>query len=298
MRNRAGLLIAAALIASSAVPAAADHQNDVRLAGVTQVVSSTSGTTDVVLPRDALIDLNARGVRFEGQGRLLGLQLERTGDPAGRWGYLQSYRLPAFAGGEQVTWGSTPTADCESVPSEQLPLTSDCTGSTPPRAAELPRGHYRLTLLTDGRPVRVTLVLRGLGGRTTVRPTTTLASVQKDLPVREQVGDRAVTFGDSADLGVPVETLLVARAGRGGAVQWASACTRPDAGSAPGAFGPHCPGGSSGSFSYTAGPVGGGSAFASSSSSEEGGVVGLGGSFADDVGVHFEQALGVWLARG
>lgn len=295
MRKRLALLIGAALLASSAVPAAADRGEDVRLVGVTQVVTSTSGTLDVVLPRTARVDLR-RGVRFEGAGRLLGLELVRMPGSAGPWGYLQSYRLPAFAGGEQVTWGSTPAAECRSTPSEQLPLWSDCTGAQPPTAIELPAGRYRLTLLSDDRPIRVTLVLQGLEESTTLRPTTSLASVQKQLPVREQAAGGAVTFGDSADLGAPVRTLLVARADRSGAAQWASSCTRPDAGTAPGAFGPHCPGGSSGSFSYSAGSLlAGGSAFASSSSADDHGVVGLGGSFAGSEGVRFEQALGVWL---
>lgn len=297
MRHRIGLLIAAALITASAVPAAAGHQDDERLAGVTQVVSSTSGYADLVLPRAARIELSERGVRFEGSGRLLGLQLELTGDRAGRWGYLQAYRLPDFAGGEQVTWGSTAPAECESTPSESLPLYTDCSGAAPARVAELPAGHYRLTLLTDDRPVRVTLRLEGLAGSATVQPTTRLASVQQDLPVRERVGDTAVTFGASADLGAPVETLLVARAGSTGPLRSASACVRPDDGSAPAAFGPHCPGGTAGSFSYSVGPTGGGWAFATSSSDEPAGPVGLGGSFADSGRVAFEQALGVWLAR-
>lgn len=287
-----------------AIPAVAEHGGAVRLAPVTHVETSRSGTVDVVLHRDVRVTTSGDdlGVAFEGQGRLLALWLERDGHFGD---HVVSYRLPEFAGGEQITYGSTPPAECTSTPSATLPLITEC-AAPEPREALLHAGRYRLTVLTDDRPVRVTLRLRGLsGGPTTVRPHRSLPSRQQALPVREDAS-AAVTFSDAADLGVPAQTFVVARASASSAaaaVRGASVCRRDgDAlATAPTSYGPACPGGTSGAYSYTV-DAGGQSygllgAFASGSSEEPSGPVGLGGSFMDTGGVQLEQALGVWLAR-
>lgn len=301
-RARAGLLAAIVALPLLALPAAGEHDGAVRLAPVTYVETSRSGTVDVVLHRDARVTLSGSdlGVRFAGRGRLLGLWLERDGGFGDR---VVSYRLPAFAGGEQITYGSSPAPECTSTPSSTVPLYTECAAQEPQEAL-LRAGRYRLTVLTDGEPVRVTLRLRGLSGReTTVRPHRPLASRQQVLPVREDAS-AAMTFSDSVDLGTPAETFVVARAKATGAaaLRGASVCRREDDAPAPPlAYGPSCPGGTSGAYAYTV-DAGGQSyglvgAFASGSSQEHRGPIGLGGSFTDSGGVQLEQALGVWLAR-
>jgi hypothetical protein len=291
-------LAAALLLAGLALPAAADDDgpSHVLLTETTTVVASGSGTLDVLLPRTARVALaGGRGVELAGPGRLVGIWLEA---PEHRGDFLTSYRLPAFAGGKQVTYGSVPSAACEPHPSAALPLGADCTGAAAPSDAVLRAGRYRLTVLADG-PLTVTLRLRGLrGGESTTEPSRALASVQQALPPREGVGTSLVTFGGAADVGTSPQTFLVARARSGdGALQESSACVRPDAGTTPFAFGPQCLGGTSGSYSYEAGGVFvGAGAFASSSSEEASGPVGIGGSFGDSSGVQDVQALGVWLA--
>lgn len=295
MPIRPALLVLAALLPLTAVPGAASSSAPVQLAGVTHVEAVGSGTTDVLLPADARVALTeSDGVRFAGRGRLLALWLEPRN---GAGDFLTSYRLPAFAGGAQRTYGSSPAAQCTPRPSAQLPLTSDCTGSQAPPEAVLGAGRYRLTVLTDGAPVRVTLHLRGLDGTVSTGLRNPLASAQQDLPVREQVGTRLVTYGGSAELGTPVQSFVLATARQAGAVREASTCHRDDAGTQPFAFGPHCPGGTSGSVSYEAGPLMGAGVFASSSSAETTGPVGLGGSFAGSDTVELGQALGVWLEQ-
>jgi len=288
---RRALLSVTVLLLSAGLPAASAHDTSPALAAVTSVVTSQSATAQVRLPHDARVAL-ADGVSFRGPGRLLALRLEGADHSSS----LHSYRLPDFAGGRQVTYGSVPPATCTSQPSDQVPLTSDCTGSAPPTHVLLAAGSYRLTVVADGSPVRVTLRMQGLRGNRTLRPSTLLPTVQQTLPAREQVGSSLVTFGDSADLGRPVETFLVARTRSGSTPTGSSACRREDAGTAPMSFGPHCPGGSSGTFSYEAGAFGGGTGFASSTG-DTSGPVGLGGSFSGSSGAELGQALGVWLAR-
>jgi len=278
-----------------AVPAAAGHSSAVELTAVTSVVTTHSATVDVVLRDDARVSTAPAdpGVRFTGRGRLLGLWLDRPGSSAD---VLTSYRLPAFAGGDQVTYGST-SGECAAAIEDGLPLDYECSGG---QEVLLSAGRYRMTVLADGEPIRVTLSLTGLKkGEVTVRPSRRLASIQKPLPVREDA-KALVTFGDTADLGGPTENIVVARAeaGDGSVVQESSLCRREDDGATPPlGYGPTCPGGTSGSYQLTVAGMGISGAFASSSSSAAGGPIGLGGSFDDSGGVRFGSALGVWLAR-
>jgi hypothetical protein len=282
-----------------ALPVQAAGPRPVVLSDTVTVVTSRSGVVEVSVPDDAKVTVAARSgdVTFAGAGRLVGVWLQKTDYTD----FVTSYRLPAFAGGEQITYGSVPAPDCKAVPDDALPVTYDCSGATFPQTAVLHEGRYRLTVLADGSPLRVTLRLHGLdAGELTVAPQRQLASTQQTLPVRETGGDRFVTYGKAASLGGPAQTFVVATAkGAGGSVvEESSWCVQPSDTQAPLAYGPHCPGGTSGGFDYTVGSgLHGGSAFVSSTTEDETGPVGLGGSFGDSDGVTFGQALGVWLAR-
>lgn len=273
--RRAAAVVACVVLSSLTLPAAASTAPPVVMTETVSVQTSRSSVIDVLLPEDATVSSSARsaGVRFDGPGRLVGVWLERR-DSAGD--FLTSYRLPAFAGGKQVTYGS----------------------------GVLREGHYRLTVLTDGRPLRITLRLDGLAaGRTTLRPRDLLDSTQKTLPARESLATSLVTFGGVTNVDRPVQTFVVATARGSSDPRAASAtvCERPDAGKDPMAYGPLCPGGSSGGYQYQLSVAGeqmvGAGGFATSSATEHRGPVGLGGSFGDSGGVRFGQALGVWLER-
>lgn len=296
---------AAALVLASivALPARAAGPRPVVLSDTVTVVTSRSGTLEVSLPDDARLSVSAGAddVTFDGAGRMVGLWLERS-DHSGD--FLTSYRLPAFAGGRQVTYGSMPAADCTGVPSDALPLTYDCTGSTAPQPVLLHEGRYRLTVLADGSPLRVTLRLHGLdGGALSLAPQRDLPSAERALPVLDTVGTDLVTFGAEAALGVPVQAIVVATAktSAGSAFDESSVCVRPGGSAPPLAYGPHCPDGTSGGYQYRLSVGGTGTqgmgGFVSSYSEDETGPVGAGGSFGDSDGVTFGQALGVWLAR-
>jgi hypothetical protein len=283
-----------------ALPAQAAGPRPVTLVETVSVETSHSATIEVSLPDDARVSVSptAHDVTFDGAGRMLGVWLRRS-DQSGD--FLSSYRLPAFAGGEQVTYGSVPAPDCTAQPDDALPVAYDCTRATFSQTAVLHEGRYRLTVLADGSPVRVTLRLHGLdAGELALTPQRTIASSEQSLPVRESAGDNLITFGRAASIGAPVQAFVVATAKGAGdsAFEESSVCVQPSDAQAPFAYGPHCAGGTAGQYQYTAGPgLRGGGVFVSSSSEDDTGPVGLGGSFGDSDGVAFGQALGVWLAR-
>ncbi len=293
-RARVALSLSALLLPLLAVTAHAEHEKASTLGSVTRVQADRSGVTELVLHEQAVVDTTRSGsVTIQGAGRLVGMWLRQQDGP----GLLVSYRLPAFAGGEQVTFGSS--AGCEPTSDDALALVPSC-GSG---ATVLPPGRYSLTVLADGAPLTVTLHADGpAASEVRVRPKTFLESVQKPLPIREDAGS-AVTFGDTAHLGAVTRTVVLAAvhspAQEG--VELASVCRRDDEGTTPAAYGPQCPGGSEGGYAYRARlgdeTLAGAGAFGSSSTAEHTGPVGLGGSFADSAGVRLREALGVWLAQ-
>lgn len=163
MRRRAQVVLGlvAALLpltprADAAVPA---------LAGTTVVTGSVTGRLTVDLRAPATVDLglppvtDAPGASVSGDGRLTGAVLVRRGAGRGvtwlwasRAGLCSRPGCRPVHGGAFHAWG----------------LTRDRRLSA--TFAELLAGRYDLYLLADGRPVTVTLRLRGVGGRATLRP--------------------------------------------------------------------------------------------------------------------------------
>lgn len=276
-RARSLALLAAAALPVTAVPALAAAPPTPVLAATTVVSTSTSGHAEVFLPSEAEVSTRTdRGVQLRGKGRMVGVWL----DPVdGGSGFLGSYRLPAFAGSERATYGSA-------------------VGSGAAQRVVLPRGRYRITVLADGAPVRVELRLAGAPAGTRRVALERLRSTQRELPVREAAGATALTYGATADVGPdPVTTYVVARPrwSSGGHARVATSCQRHGATDVPFAYAAHCPGGTATGYSYESAELSGAGAFGSSS--EQGGPIGLGGSFADDGGVSLVGALGVWLQR-
>ncbi len=297
------VLLAAAL----AVPAQARVVAPVELTATTVLTAQRSGYVDVVVPVDARVSAKVEGnpdVVFSGGGRLVGFWLERESATVGGFtDSLSSTRLPAFLGGRQHTYGSyAGTQQCTGTP-EAFPVAYDCPDSTTPPAILLHEGRYRLTVLADGSPLRITLTLHGLdSGTTELSPRTNLASVQKALPRRDGIDNTLVTFGATAPLKGNVATWVMATA-KGSASpafeEW-SICARADEGDAPAlGYGPHCPDGVGGHYSYevhVAGQTYGGMGGFVTASSEVGTRdVGVGGSFGDSGGVTLGQTLGVWM---
>jgi hypothetical protein len=282
------------LLPLAAVPAHAGPSAP-SLAGTTVVTATRSGYVDVVLTRDARLSPLYRDnpdVSVRGQGRLVGAWLEAVGDGSDA---LEVMRLPAFMGGRTRTSGTTePAAQCD-----DNPLLGSCT--TPkPTAIVLHRGHYRLTVLTDGKAVTLQLRLHGLGsGTTRVRPAHPLRSAQQPLPVRETAGDQFVTYGATGPVAGRVRSWVAAVATTTGTqVDGWSLCERHDAAQeAPFAYSPACPGGTSGGYDLAIrdGRYG---VFGAWVGGVEGSApVGLGGSFTNDQGVKLGPTLGVWLQQ-
>jgi hypothetical protein len=306
MRLLRPLLALSALAAAvSTGPAQARVVRPVELTSSTVVTATHSGYLDVVLPSDATLSpkfQNNPDIGLSGAGRFVGLWLERQGDPAnGSSEGLEVMRLPSFLGGSVLVSGSAvPQGTCTGVPNDQVALTHDCR-YTDPTALLLHEGNYRLRVLTDGHPLTFTLTLHGLdAGTTEVSPTHSLASGEKALPQRDGLQDKLVTFGTTASVPGNVDGFVMSTVMASSTPVWKeqSVCERIDSGEPPAlAYGPHCPQGRGGAYSYelvlggrTFGGVGG---FASAGGPT--GLLGLGGSWGNSDGVTLGQTLGVWL---
>ena len=286
-------LVAVALLVSGlgALPAQAGN---VGLTATTVVTARTSGYVDVQLPRDVRLSpryLRNSDVAFTGTGRLLGLWL-RPLDTSSQ-DSLEVLRPPAFLGGGTRTLGST-----EPAPTCGGEIGQSCTSPTP-TAILLHAGTYRMTVLTDGNPVRISLSLHGLpAGRTALRPAYRLASAQLPLPARESLGDKTITYGATGPLSGSLLTFVAAAAkGAGSELDGWSVCQRRDAsGTPPYGFSPACPGNTSGGYSLKAhqGSYGVFGVWVSTGADNTTPVA-LGGSFTNDGGVVLQHALGVWL---
>jgi hypothetical protein len=290
-----------ALLASVvvALPAGAGTAGSPALTATTVLSSTRSGYVDVELPVDARLSPRFGGnpdVGFNGPGRMLGVWL-RPLDPTSN-DSLEALRLPRFLGAATQTTGGT----VEPAPRCDYSETGGATCTTPtPKAIVLHRGRYRLSVLTDGQPVTVTLRLRGpAAGTTRLRAAHGLGSAQMPLPARESLGSTMVTYGATGPLGGPLLTFVMATAkATGTQVDGASVCERRDPADAPPfGYGPVCPGGASGGYQYRVGQhsIGVFGAFVTTDATAADGV-GLGGSFTNDQGVTLGQTLGVWLRQ-
>jgi hypothetical protein len=265
------------------------------LAATTVLTATRSGYVDVLVPADARLSpqrLRNPDVSFTGSGRMLGAWLVPADPARALDDSLEVIRRPAFLGGRTATSGSTePRPQCSGGP------LGSCT-SPEPKAIVLHKGLYRLTVLTDGHPVRLVLHLHGLAPTTTrARPAHALASAELALPTRETVGDRSVTYGATGPFGGRVLTFVAATATTSGTqLDGWSLCERRDRGTtAPFAYSPACPGGTQGGYDIAVREGTYGVFGAWSGGLDDSAPAGLGGSFTNDAGVALGQTLGVWL---
>ncbi|MDX6275007.1 MAG: hypothetical protein QOJ92_2217 [Frankiales bacterium] len=301
-----GLLAAAALSG----PADARKPRPVELTETTVVTATHSSWVDVALYDDAVLAARPEhnpDVDVAGSGRLLGLTLRSLGTGFADTDELSVYRLPAFLGSRQLTEGTTDAgsscSDGTPVGPTTVPVGGNCT-YTEPKHIVLHEGLYRLSVLTDGSPVTFTLTLHGLdSGSRELTPTHVLASTQQTLPKLDGAGTNLVTFGATAHLAKaePAYLLAAAKGSANPTYYEESVCVRQDGGvpAPPLAFGPHCPNGVAGSYSYRLNPgptsYGGMSVFSGSLLPGHEGDYAIGGSFGDSGGITLTNALGVWM---
>lgn len=190
-------LAAGAVASNNRAHAAPARRTD--LAGVTNLTGSRTAFVDVRVPRIArlgepLAPSRAGSVRVQGGGRFAGFALVRAGLPkdgpvlvGGRFGFLdrQGFR-PGAA------------------------LVASLAGPQDGLDFILPPGNYRLYLLADGKPAKVTLRLSGLSGTATIAPTRPAPLVVQGgtspLDPQAPVGLRNV-YADGGDLRINRPTI-------------------------------------------------------------------------------------------
>jgi hypothetical protein len=304
MRLLRPLLAAAVVLAAAAALPAQAHITPLPEATSTTIVTAAhSGYLDLVLPDDVRMsprDTANPDVSIVGEGRVVGLWLSRGTEFYGSFDdYVEAVRYPAFLHRAATTYGSlTPRQECQQGLLGVVPAPCNAPKAT---AILLHEGRYRLTVLTDGHPLTLTLHLHGLeAGTTTLSPTHRLASAEQRLPARDGVGDTMVTYGATQPFAGPAAELTLATATRspGATVSGASTCSRRDTGAPPPlAYGPHCPNGTgSSSTTFINAGTRTEQIITGSVSTADGGDLGLGGAFTNTDGVTLGQTLGVWLA--
>jgi hypothetical protein len=306
MPHRPALALVATAIACAgagvALPSSAQLVRAEPLGAVTTITATTSGTAEVVLYDDASLsprfDHNP-DISISGAGRVVGFRLTRAD---GGNDTLEGVRLPKFAGGLTDVGGSTnaPTARCTQP---ALPLAGSCTYPSA-TAITLHEGYYQLAVLTDGRPVRITLRLHGVArSRAGLRLQKQIRTAQADLPARESIGTSTITYGaDTTFAGAMNAAMLVrAKLHNKATLLAASVCARQDSGAAPPyAFSPACPGGANRGVSWSSnngvrqefGSIGGLSAYDLAGQPIH--PTGLGGSYVDSDGPTYVGGVGIW----
>jgi hypothetical protein len=311
------LAVGGALLAAVALSGSAGARTP-RAAAVTEttvITAAQSGWLDVALYDDATLTFkgsNNPDVSVAGQGRLLALTMRSLGTTWENSDELTVYRLPSFLGSKELVNGTTDsTGGCTEGGTAVGPITAPTGGGechyTTPKHFVLHEGLYRISVLADGAPVTFTLTFHGLDeGTTSLAPTHTLVSTQKSLPKLDSVDNKMVTFGATAHL-PKAEPAYVVTAAKGSVKPTfyeESICVRQDGPSPvpPFAYGPHCPGGVSGSYWYefrvpNSDYWGGGMGvfFGGSLLGAEGDDYGIGGAFSDSGGITLTNALGVWM---
>jgi len=323
------LLAAAAAcvgIAAGAAPSSARLVTAEPLAAVTTVTATTSGTANVVLYDDATVSAayaHNPDVTISGKGRLIGFDLvSATAAAAGdSIDELTAERLPAFAGGvSYVTGSSAPPMQCSGYPNDTVPVQQECKGCTyspspavplqascdyaTPKFITLHEGYYRLSVLTDGAPVRITIRFHGLGkGHATVHPQSSFRSLETTMSPHESIGSSTVTYGGSATFGnaTDIFTIVSAKLHHDAPLLADTECWRSDSSAPPPyAYSPACPGGHMQGYAYrvyvpAAGVGAEEVAVFAGSLTPTAPPTGIGGSLTDSDGPAYLGGLAVWV---
>lgn len=183
----------ALLVLPLAVPAAGaagSAPDPVALGRTTTVTVSSSGKTEVVLPRAVALSqagTDNPSVRIETTGRHAGLALI---DDARR------DKTVAYVGWTNPAFSCGTTCPAPVSPYSVL-LVNETRGDT-----NLPAGNYTLSVVTDGAPVKITLTFPELSGTASVEPTAPNGAVLAFPAARQQpvAGALVHTAGQSTDL--------------------------------------------------------------------------------------------------
>jgi hypothetical protein len=273
------------------------------MGAVTTIAVSTSGTADVVLYDDATLSpklTHNPDVSITGAGRVVGFRLTRTDNTGDT---LYAVRLPKFAGDLTYVSGSTTPAvpECKQPTNPLEP--ANCPAYTP-KAITLHEGYYHLAVLTDGKPVKITLHLHGVQRRHgRIGLQAKVRTAEADLPARESIGSTTITYGANTTYAGATNTAMVVRAKlhQDADLIADSVCARQDSGAPPPyAFSPPCPGGANRGIAWstgnsvrkTFGAFGGLSVYDLTGQSIQ--PTGIGGSFFDSDGPAYLGGIGIW----
>jgi len=298
------LAAAACLGIAGAVPSSAHLVAAEPIGAVTTITATTSGTADVVLYDDATLsprETHNPDVSISGAGRVVGFTLSRTDQSSD---LLKAVRMPTFAGGLVYVDGSTTPTPPRCTASSN-PLQADgCPPEPKAKAILLHEGYYHLAVLTDGKPLRITLHLHGLSrGHASVHLQAKVRTAEADLPARESIGSTTITYGaDTSNAGAKHVAMLVRATLHQNATLLAqSECSRDDSDAPPPyAFSPACPGGSGDGVAWESnnsvrqefGGIGGLSVYDLLNAPLD--PTGIGGSFVDTDGPAYVGGIGIW----
>jgi len=270
---------------------------------VTTLTTASSGIADVVLYDDATLSpklTHNPDVSISGEGRVVGFTLRRTDNASDT---LYVVRLPKFAGGLTYVSGSTTPAQ-PACTQPVNPLDPVVCPAYKPTAIKLHEGYYRLEVLTDGKPLKITMRFHGLHRASSrIGVQTKVRTVEADLPARESIGSTTITYGAETSFSGAVRTTMLVRAKLhpDATLLVASVCTRHDSGAAPPyAFSPPCPGGENRGVGWSAGntvrrsfgAVGGLSVYDIAGMPVD--ATGVGGSYVDTDGPTYVGGVAVW----
>lgn len=189
-------LAAVFLVPVTSLPAAtAPTSAALPLAGVTRISGDETTASWVSIPEKVRfkrdLSISAPDVRIDGGGRVAGFVLAKAAEDLDR----------DFA--MAVRTGFCDTPGCAPEETYEFVSSYSPSGESSHEWVVLTPGRYVLYLLADGAPVSVTLRLRGLSGRTHVRPRTgvdwgvSVPSAQTATVAPER---KAYWFGESASL--------------------------------------------------------------------------------------------------
>lgn len=230
--------VAAALLALStvlALPSTAAAPAVPTLGATNEITGTAMGSKVVRLARTTTFrGEDFKSIKIKGAGRAVGMSLIQQGAPAGQGvsltGLLMTFcGKPGCTGDRTTAFGSQRTAGDGTL--------------------TLPAGLYRLYLIADGKPTRVTFTMPGQTGSMSVHPDTPerLGPVDTKDVRRTTVGDAEVLYasGTSIELESPaplaVYAIQIPRSrewvhGRSGVCSYGSADPSPDL-----AYHPGCP---------------------------------------------------------
>lgn len=162
--RRVGAVLVLVLLSLLALPSARGSERELpELAGTTIVTATASGYVDVVLPRSTRIS-RASGrnpdFRFEGNGRIVGLVLVAQNAP-----WAEAYEIDFTRWdfcGRRACAPKRPIEFAVAVHWKRSQITD--------KHWIVPRGRYRMYVITDGAPVRLEVTFGDLDGEVHLQP--------------------------------------------------------------------------------------------------------------------------------